>query len=52
MLAETAANPAVYELTGDELYVRARVQSSEDHPNPYATGDKQTAWVQPLVSGE
>jgi hypothetical protein len=49
VLAETTANPAVYSLTGDELYVRAQVISSEDHPNPYAAGDKQTAWVQPVA---
>ncbi|MDG1500429.1 MAG: histidinol-phosphatase [Planctomycetota bacterium] len=49
VLAETKSNPAVYSFTGDELYVRAQVVSSLDHPNPYAEGDKQTAWVQPVL---
>ena len=37
-------------MTGDELYVRARVISSRLHPNPFAEGDLETAWVQ-LVLG-
>jgi len=45
---ETTADPAVYETSGDELYVRAVVVSSRDHPNPFAAGDKETAWVQPI----
>jgi hypothetical protein len=49
VLLETAADPAVYEITGDELYVRAVVVSSRSHPNPYAEGDRETAWVQPIV---
>jgi hypothetical protein len=47
-LAETTDNPAIYPFGGDELYVRAKVVSSEDHPNPFAAGDKQCAWVQPV----
>jgi hypothetical protein len=49
VLAETKSNPAAYAFTGEELYVRAQVVSSEDHPNPYAKGDKQRAWVQPVL---
>jgi hypothetical protein len=49
VLAETTSNPAVYSFTGEELYVRAQVISSKDHPNPYAKGDKETAWVQPVL---
>ena len=37
-----------YRMTGDELYVRARVISSRLHPNPFAEGDLETAWVQPV----
>ena len=44
----TNENPAVYEMTGNELYVRARITSSRFHPRPYAEGDKETAWVQPV----
>ncbi|MCI0641343.1 MAG: hypothetical protein L0Y72_31560 [Gemmataceae bacterium] len=38
-----------YRLTGQELYVRARVLSSKPHPNPYEKGDKEAAWTQPVV---
>jgi len=40
---------ATYQCTGDELYVRARITSSADHPNPSELKDKQQAWVQPIV---
>lgn len=49
VLYETTENPAVYSYKGDELYVRAKVISSELHPNPYAAGDFQCAWVQPVL---
>ena len=49
VLAETAANPARYAFDGSELSVRAVVTSSRPHPNPYAAGDPETAWVQPVV---
>ncbi len=48
VLLETSADPAVYEYGGDELYVRATIVSDRDHPNPYAAGDKEMAWVQPV----
>jgi len=44
----TDARPA-YTFTGDELYVRAKVTSSKPHPNPYAKGDVEVTWVQPVV---
>lgn len=37
-----------YRLTGSELYVRAKVTSSKPHPNPYAAGDTEVAWTQPV----
>lgn len=40
---------ASYELTGEELYVRARVTSTAPHPNGHRAGDVQMAWTQPLV---
>ncbi|MDA1265112.1 MAG: hypothetical protein O2816_08555 [Planctomycetota bacterium] len=49
VLAETSDNPAVYAYQGDEVFVRAVVESSRDHPNPYKAGDKETAWTQPAV---
>ncbi|HEX4613308.1 MAG TPA: hypothetical protein VH092_34290 [Urbifossiella sp.] len=44
----TAPRPA-YRLTGKELYVRAKVTSTKLHPNPYAKGDVEVAWTQPVV---
>ncbi|MBM3979041.1 MAG: hypothetical protein FJ304_01915 [Planctomycetes bacterium] len=44
----TDANPT-YTFTGKELYVRAKVTSSKPHPNPYAKGDVEVAWTQPVV---
>lgn len=38
-----------YELTGQELFVRARILSDKPHPNPYAAGDNEVAWVQPVT---
>jgi hypothetical protein len=42
---------AEYELSGDELYVRAKVISSKLKTNPHAPGEKETAWTQPVVFG-
>ncbi len=38
----------VYRVRGDELYVRARVTSSRNHPNPSYAGQKEQAWTQPV----
>jgi hypothetical protein len=46
--ASTDAKPS-YKLTGKEMYVRAKVTSSKPHPNPYAKGDVEVAWTQPVV---
>lgn len=51
VLAEVKGNVAEYTLKGDEIYVRAKVVSSKAKANPYAEGDLETAWVQPLVPG-
>jgi hypothetical protein len=49
VVAEVEGEVASYTFTGKELYVRAKVISSKPHPNPYAKGDVETAWVQPVV---
>lgn len=48
VLREVDGPEARYELTGDELYVRAKVISSKPHPNPFAEGDPEEAWTQPV----
>ena len=39
---------AEYPMTGDELYVRAKVISSKLKENPHAEGERETAWTQPV----
>lgn len=38
-----------YKLTGNEIYVRAKVISTKPHPNPFLKGDVEVAWTQPVV---
>ncbi|MEX2671052.1 MAG: hypothetical protein WD294_02960 [Phycisphaeraceae bacterium] len=52
VLYETTGHEATYEFEGDEIYVRARVISSELHPNPYVEGERKQAWIQPVIPGE
>lgn len=40
---------ASYEFDGDEIYVRARITSSAQHPNPAEPGEPQRAWTQPVI---
>ncbi len=49
VLYESRENPAIYHFQKDELYIRAKVISSRKHPNPYAEGDFEMAWTQPIV---
>lgn len=51
-LYRTTENPARYEFEGDELYVRAKVISSRPHPNPAQEGERECAWVQPVIVGK
>lgn len=49
VLKTVEGDRASYQVTGDEIYVRARVISSRRQDNPYAEGDVEKAWTQPLV---
>lgn len=49
VLQKTEGTSATYQYRGTELYVRARITSSSDHPNPSEIGDKKQAWVQPVI---
>jgi hypothetical protein len=49
VVAESSSLTPRYAFTGKELYVRAKVISSKPHPNPYAKGDVEVAWTQPVV---
>lgn len=49
VLARIEGPDAEYKVRGDELYVRARVVSTRRHGNPFADGDVEMAWTQPVV---
>ena len=48
VLSKTTDNPAIYRMTDDELYVRAKIISSKAKPNSFQEGDVETAWTQPV----
>lgn len=48
ILKITQNNPASYEFSGDEIFVRAKVISSKFQDNPSEIGTKESAWVQPI----
>ena len=49
VLAEVPGDTASYKFSGDELYVRARVVSSQDKANAVHEGEKEAAWTQPVI---
>lgn len=51
VLAEVSGVSPSYELKGDEIYVRAKIVSSKPKENPYAKGEFEVAWTQPLITG-
>lgn len=46
---EVQGTEARYDMTGDELYVRAVVISDRPHANPTIPGDTLKAWTQPIL---
>ena len=48
VLATSAELQPTYQLKGDELYVRAVITASCDHPDPSFSGQKPQAWTQPV----
>ena len=49
VLAQTDNLSASYCLTGDELYVRARITANKPHPLPHGPGDTKMAWTQSVT---
>jgi hypothetical protein len=49
IFAEVTGIKVSYNFTGRELYVRACVISSKAHPNPHVPGDREKAWLQPVL---
>lgn len=50
VLAEVKGTRASYTLTGDEIYVRAKIISSKEKPNASVADEVECAWTQPLVN--
>lgn len=50
LLTEVAGSNASYTLRGDEIYVRAKIVSSQLKENGGVAGEYETAWTQPLVN--
>lgn len=48
VLATTTSLSPTYTMNGEELYVRARITSTTQHPRPYRAGDVEMAWTQPV----
>ena len=48
LLKEAAGTDANYKLRKKNLYVRAKVISTKIKENPYAVGEVETAWTQPV----
>lgn len=49
VLAVSEGAKARYQMSGDELYVRARVTSTKPKPNAFGTNETERAWTQPLM---
>jgi hypothetical protein len=49
ILAEVRGATPSYKMSGNEIYVRAKVISSQPKANPYAGGEVEVAWTQPFV---
>jgi hypothetical protein len=48
VFATVTGNTAVYQLKGDELYVRAVITSTKPHANPSFKDQREQAWTQPF----
>jgi len=51
VLQTVSGTRAKYKFTGQELFVRARIKSSKLKENPFAEGDVEMAWLQPVEPG-
>ncbi len=43
---------ASYTMSGNELYVRAKIISDKEKVNPYMEGEYEVAWTQPVIYSE
>ena len=52
ILGQSQSLEPSYTFDGDELYVRAEITSSKKKANPYAAGEHERAWLQPVRRGK
>ena len=52
ILGQTQSLEPSYTFDGDELYIRAEIVSSKKKANPYAAGEHERAWLQPVRLGK
>ncbi|MCH2594164.1 MAG: hypothetical protein MKZ85_14240, partial [Pedosphaera sp.] len=50
ILGQSQSLDPSYTFKGDELYIRAEIVSSKKKVNPYAAGEHERAWLQPVRS--
>lgn len=51
VFAEVSGAQPEYTFRGEEIYVRAKIISSKPKQNPYAAGELEVAWTQPVIPG-
>jgi hypothetical protein len=51
VLVEVPGPQPQYTFRGDEIYVRAKIISTKAKRNPYAAGELEVAWTQPVIPG-
>jgi hypothetical protein len=49
VLKEVKKDHETYTCTGREIYVRAKIITDKPQTNPYAAGDVEVAWTQPVI---
>ncbi|HJN90241.1 MAG TPA: histidinol-phosphatase [Verrucomicrobiota bacterium] len=52
ILGQSKSLEPSYTFKGDELYIRAEIVASKKKANPYAAGEHERAWLQPVRSGK
>lgn len=52
LLETVNGNSASYTMSGNELYVRAKIESDKVKVNPYMEGEYEVAWTQPVFTKE
>jgi len=52
ILREVTGTDASYKMTGEDLYVRAKIISTEPKTNPKKKGEKKVAWTQPYFQAK